>query len=107
MRDLPVSFDELMTLCIKVDERLGARRATRNYNPHEATGHLGAASSGEHRPSRALEGAGGEEPMQVGSSHLSAAERQRRISAGECLYCGRKGHIAAICPSKVKGHARQ
>lgn len=107
MHDLPASFDESMSLCIKVDEPLRARQATRNYNPHEATGQLDAASSAEHGPSRALEGAGGEEPMQVGSSHLSAAERQRRISAGECLYCGRKGHIATICPSKVKGHARQ
>lgn len=37
-------------------------------------------------------GSGGseEEPMQLGNSHLSAAERERRISAGECLYCSRK-----------------
>lgn len=30
MHDLPTSFNELMSLCIKVDERLLARRSQRN-----------------------------------------------------------------------------
>ncbi|MGL4765872.1 MAG: retrotransposon gag family protein, partial [Aeromonas sp.] len=38
------------------------------------------------------------EPMQVDSQHLTASERQRRISSGLCLYCGGEGHILTSCP---------
>lgn len=108
MRDLPDSLTELMALCIKVDDRLRARRLPRHYNSQEATGQWRAGSTSEPSSSRQAESAdGGEQPMQIGGSHLSAAERQRRISAGECLYCGHKGHVVASCPSRAKGRAHQ
>lgn len=108
MRDLPASFNELMSLCIKVDERLRARRQTRNSSSQEAAGSRGAEASADYRSSRTPEGADGEvQPMQIGSSHLTAAERQRLITAGACLYCGNKGHMIASCPSRAKGRARQ
>lgn len=46
-------------------------------------GQLGEGSSAEHGPFRAPEGTDRGEPMQTGSSHLAAAKRQHRISAGE------------------------
>lgn len=107
MRDLPASFNELMSLCIKVDERLRARRSQRNYNFHEAAGVSGTGAMADAGPSRTHESGDGEEPMQLGGSHLTAAERQRRITAGECLYCGHRGHVVATCPSRAKGRARQ
>lgn len=30
--------------------------------------------------------------MQIGRSRLSPGERERRFRAGDCLYCGRRGH---------------
>lgn len=83
VRDVPASFDELMSLCIKVDGQLHACQTPWNDSSHEAVGQLGAGSSAEHGPFRAPEGADRGEPMQTGSSHLAAAERQHRISAGE------------------------
>ncbi|XP_039463522.1 uncharacterized protein LOC120436733 [Oreochromis aureus] len=86
MRDLPDSLTELMALCIKVDDRLRARRLPRHYSSQEAAGQLRAGSSSELSSSRQAESAdGGEQPMQIGGSHLSAAERQRRITAGRDL----------------------
>ncbi|KAL0188420.1 hypothetical protein M9458_015519, partial [Cirrhinus mrigala] len=38
------------------------------------------------------------EPMQVDSTRLSRAERDRRISQGLCIYCGQSGHILRTCP---------
>ncbi|KAL0153692.1 hypothetical protein M9458_051000, partial [Cirrhinus mrigala] len=37
------------------------------------------------------------EPMQIDSSHLSRAERNRRIVNGLCLYCGQPGHHLRQC----------
>ncbi len=38
------------------------------------------------------------EPMQVDSTHLTRAERARRIAAGLCLYCGSADHFIQNCP---------
>ncbi|ROL42288.1 Transposon Tf2-6 polyprotein [Anabarilius grahami] len=38
------------------------------------------------------------EPMQVDSSRLSSAERQRRLTLNLCLYCGAPGHVRSACP---------
>ncbi|KAI3360553.1 hypothetical protein L3Q82_002431 [Scortum barcoo] len=43
-----------------------------------------------------------EEPMQVGGAHLSPEERNRRLRAGECVYCGRTGHSLPACPRRPK-----
>lgn len=48
-----------------------------------------------------------EEPMQLGASHLSQAERDRRMRERRCLYCGVKGHFRPTCPElagKAKPH---
>ncbi|KAK3523236.1 hypothetical protein QTP86_024517 [Hemibagrus guttatus] len=38
------------------------------------------------------------EPMYLGSSHLTPAERQRRLTQNLCLYCGVPGHAIPACP---------
>ncbi|KAL0159852.1 hypothetical protein M9458_043577, partial [Cirrhinus mrigala] len=38
------------------------------------------------------------EPMQTDTTRLSRTERNRRISNGLCLYCGRPGHVLRTCP---------
>lgn len=65
-----------------MDDRLRAPRLPRHYSSQEGVGQLGVGSSLEHRPYWPPEGGdGGEQLMQIGGSHLSAAEHQRRISA--------------------------
>ncbi|XP_037609788.1 uncharacterized protein LOC119478845 [Sebastes umbrosus] len=43
-----------------------------------------------------------EEPMQLGRACLSPSERQRRVQAGVCIYCGKAGHFLASCPHLPK-----
>ena len=43
--------------------------------------------------------------MQVDHTHLTPAERRRRLQVKACLYCGQMGHFAEACP--VKENARQ
>ncbi|KAK3512423.1 hypothetical protein QTP70_009845 [Hemibagrus guttatus] len=38
------------------------------------------------------------EPMQLESSRLTPAERQRRLTQNLCLYCGAPGHVISACP---------
>ncbi|KAK3544542.1 hypothetical protein QTP86_015846 [Hemibagrus guttatus] len=38
------------------------------------------------------------EPMQLGTTHLNPAERQRRLTQSLCLYCGDPGHALPACP---------
>ncbi|KAK3506565.1 hypothetical protein QTP70_009903 [Hemibagrus guttatus] len=38
------------------------------------------------------------EPMHLGSSHLTPAEWQRRLTQNLCLYCGALGHAIPACP---------
>jgi len=40
------------------------------------------------------------ESMQINSYHLSAEERDRRLSQRLCLYCGQSGHLRNSCPSR-------
>uniref|UniRef100_A0A8C2FP27 Ty3 transposon capsid-like protein domain-containing protein n=1 Tax=Cyprinus carpio TaxID=7962 RepID=A0A8C2FP27_CYPCA len=37
------------------------------------------------------------EPMQMDSTRLTGAERQRRLTQNLCLYCGSPGHILSTC----------
>ncbi len=40
------------------------------------------------------------EPMQLGFTHLSTGERERRMHNNLCLYCGLPGHLRASCPTR-------
>ena len=37
------------------------------------------------------------EPMQVGFTHLTAKERERRMQNHLCFYCGQSGHMKSSC----------
>ncbi|KAL0168456.1 hypothetical protein M9458_036678, partial [Cirrhinus mrigala] len=39
------------------------------------------------------------EPMQIGVTHISSEERERRIQRNLCLYCGLPGHMRSSCPT--------
>ncbi len=79
-RDEGKSLSEFIDLAIQIDNLICSQhstRATPRY-PHETT----TAS----------------EPMQLGFTHLTPEERERRMQNHLCLYCGQSGHMKSSCP---------
>lgn len=106
-RDEPHSLDDLIFLAIKLDARLRERPKTRDNAPsRSAPVHLQSIPDPVPDPSF-IPTSSDPEPMQIGSTRLTPAERNRRIRTRVCLYCGEKGHFIAACPIRPKGGARQ
>ena len=104
-RELPATFDELVDLAIRLDNRLrlrwrekGGGRSRQPRLPILPQSQAAAVST----PSTAATDA--TESMQVDRARLSAAERKRRMDTRSCLYCGEPGHFIASCPLKERAH---
>lgn len=103
--DLPTTLDELIDLAIRLDNRLRERFRERR-TPYQGP-FPGRGSFSPPEPSPAFPSASAAEPMQVGSTHLTPMERQKRLQAGACLYCGEVGHFRVSCPIRPKDQAHQ
>lgn len=115
-RDEPADLQSLITLVSRLDSRLRERHAERtqrssftlpsqsNYSPKFAPSE--SRPAGVTLPPR-VPTVAKEEAMQLGRAGLSREERLRRIKSGDCLYCGRLGHILAGCPVRPNARARQ
>lgn len=106
-REEPADLDSLITLSIKIDERLRERRKERSNRPSPPEPFRPAMTSS--RPlAPVYRRETDPEPMQLGRARLTAEERSRRRQDGSCLYCGRPGHYIASCPTRpVKDGARR
>ncbi len=82
-RDEGRSLDQFIDLAIQIDNLVGSRRQPRFLS----------ASAGMTSPSEP-------EPMQLGFTHLSTEEREKRMRQNLCLYCGLPGHLRASCPTR-------
>ena len=116
-RDEPGSLDELIALCIRLDNRIRERRAGREYPspqaPHHQAVRLSFPVSHRDTPPPPIfvppmrPEVFREEPMQLGRTRLTPAERHRRRTEGECMYCASKDHEVTVCPLCPKGNAHQ
>lgn len=88
-RDEPTNFDYLVSLAIRLDNRVRERRRERAGRPHTPL------SSREPQASPISSDV---EPMQLGRACLSPTEQLHGMRAGECLYCDQSGHFLAACP---------
>ncbi len=101
-RDPAPDLESLIDVAIRLDNRIRdrqgeRRRETRLPEFNTSTGFMEPSS---------LTGCS-EEPMQLGRTRLSQAERERRMRDKCCLYCGESGHFRANCPELVgKGSSR-
>lgn len=112
-RDDPKSFEDLVSLSLRIDNRMREREAERSSSSRKqaprmppvllprpslsATASAAASANTEAAP----------EPMVIGRSRLTPEERERRFRAGACFYCGALDHRLAQCPLRPKGSARQ
>ncbi len=83
-RDEGKTLDQFIDLAIRIDNLLRSRRQPR----------FSSAPVGFTAPPP------DSEPMQIGFTHLSEEERERRMRGNLCLYCGLSGHMRATCPTR-------
>lgn len=87
--DLPTSFEALVALASKVDNRLRERERQRvRTRPAGSSAPISTPTLSSFPGEEAAAPLASEEPMQVGSTRLPAEERQRRIRHKLCIYCG-------------------
>lgn len=111
IRDQPTSLSELISLALKVDERLRERRreksarpvtpaprSTRPSQPRDGPANPSPIVNLGSNPSTTSDS----EPMQLGRSRLTQAVRQHRMLNRLCLYCGLAGHYIESCDSRPK-----
>lgn len=96
--ELPTSLDRLINLVIQVGTRLRRRDHQVLLSPAVNTEDQFSAASSD-MVSHVFD----PEPMQVGRTHLSREEKERRRTQ-LCLCCGTAGYVAAQHPVKAKGH---
>ncbi|KAL0150894.1 hypothetical protein M9458_053813, partial [Cirrhinus mrigala] len=87
-RDEGCSLSEYIKLAIQVDNLIRSRHPSR--------------TSTDLLP----ETAPATESMQVGTTHLTLGERERRMLNHLCLYCGQAGHIKSTCPVRPANPSR-
>ncbi|MEE6524685.1 hypothetical protein FKM82_024284 [Ascaphus truei] len=93
--DRPAGLEDLIDLCIRMDQRLQERRMERNKHPRGIQSSSFSTIGSLLSTTPVLD-----EPMQLGGTSLSPIEKQRRRRAGLCLYCGNNGHLVFNCPLK-------
>lgn len=97
-RDPAPDLESLIDVAIRVDHRLRERQLERQRETS-----LFAAASPVKLPAPPLVDT--EEPMQLGGTRISQAERNRRMRERCCLYCGKPGHFRVNCP-ELSGKAK-
>lgn len=100
------NLDSIISMAIKLDNRIRERKRERSRQNQSSLSHtLPVPRSPPVSPP--AKPTPDEEPMQLGRASLTPAERQRRIKAGECIYCGQHGHFISTCPIRPKDGAHQ
>ena len=115
-RDVPADLRDLISLVSRLDCRLRERRAERTQRTPPVS-HSKSSFSTYSVPSvfkspsvlspPGVRTTSHEEAMQLGHARLSPEERQRRMSANQCMYCGNAGHFIANCPVRPNVGDRQ
>ncbi|KAK3568031.1 hypothetical protein QTP86_029104 [Hemibagrus guttatus] len=85
-----IGLERLIQLFIRVAARMqSCVNEPQDQSPH---------STWRDRPAPVSSPEPAPEPMHLGASHLTPAERQRRLTWNLCLYCGAPGHALPECP---------
>uniref|UniRef100_A0A8C5QDM6 CCHC-type domain-containing protein n=1 Tax=Leptobrachium leishanense TaxID=445787 RepID=A0A8C5QDM6_9ANUR len=102
---LPEHLDHLVDFCIAMDDQIRDRRHSRD-RPRRVLPPLPLVprhtnTSGTPEPERTDLPV--VEPMQIGRTGISEAERTYRRERGLCFYCAGAGHFRLQCPQRPRG----
>lgn len=94
----PETFNEFVQLCITLDNNLRALGVVSTTAPPTTTRAPAAA------PTRTTATGTQSGPMDLSAGRrrgpLTEAERNHRRANNLCLYCGKAGHFASVCPAR-------
>ncbi|KAI2663491.1 Transposon Tf2-6 polyprotein [Labeo rohita] len=109
VRELPDTLEGMIQLALRVDQRMNHTTKTvfrslagstgYHRTPEPSTSHAVAASPPPPPVASEAHSTGAGEPMQIGRTSLSAAERARRYREGLCAYCASPGPPSSYLPS--------
>lgn len=98
-RDPVGDLESLIDQTIRLDNSLRERRREREPYSGSSSGAAASTFSSPQWPCRPhCDPPSSEEPMQLGGTLLSQAERDRRRRERSCFYCGAPNHFRASCP---------
>lgn len=102
------SLNSLIDLAIQLDNRIRERerQAKKTFPGTRSCSPVPRPRNSNH-PVVEPSSSPTDEPMQLGHTGLTPAERQRRIRNQLCLYCGQGGHYLSKCPEVPKVRAPQ
>ncbi|KAI2649877.1 Transposon Tf2-6 polyprotein [Labeo rohita] len=108
VRELSDTLEGMIQLALQVDQRMSHStkplfRSFTGSTGYQRTSEPSASNAVAASPSpppiaSEAHSSGAGEPMQIGCSSLSAAERARCYREGLCAYCASPDHHRAICP---------
>lgn len=115
LRDESSSLNQLIENAIKIDNRMAERQRERSEERRRrAPSSFRLQRAEQPPPSSSLvystpepRPSSEEEPMQLGRTQLTPAERRRRWEEKLCLYCGKTGHFLRNCHERPKDNAHQ
>jgi hypothetical protein len=104
-RDLPDTFDEYVSLCIRLDNSWREREQDRQ----NSGGHVARITTRSDSHSAGNSTAVGTHsgPMDISAGRrgpLSKKERSHRKANNLCMYCGKNGHLASTCPESSRNN---
>ncbi|XP_061786097.1 uncharacterized protein [Nerophis lumbriciformis] len=110
----PDSLDELVATAVEVETRLFDWETDRLRQQGWRSSAYNGSGHGRHQITAApipiidaVSISREDEPMQLGGSRLTQAERDRRFRLHLCLYCGEADHRLNRCPHRPARHRSQ
>uniref|UniRef100_A0A8C5MXC8 Retrotransposon gag domain-containing protein n=1 Tax=Leptobrachium leishanense TaxID=445787 RepID=A0A8C5MXC8_9ANUR len=102
---LPETLDHLIDFCIAMDDQIRERRHPRDrprrlLPPLPLSSRTTVASGNQENVKSDLPVV---EPMQIGKTGISEAERAHRREKGLCFYCAGADHFRLQCPQRPRG----
>jgi hypothetical protein len=106
-RDLPDTFDEYVSLCIRLDNSWREREQDRQNSGGRVARITTRSASDSHSGGNSTAVGTHSGPMDISAGRrgpLSKKERSHRKANNLCMYCGKNGHFASTCPESSRNN---